>query len=174
MIPVTDSIFLTKLELSDAETINAHMRDKEISDNTLVIPFPYTIQDANTFLEDTAIKEEETGVQKNFAIRDGYGVLMGIIGIHFNFGLDAGKSEFGYWLGKKHWNKGVMTTVINKFCEVAKEKYKMKTLEAYVFYFNDTSMHVLQKCGFACTNDTITHTKRDDTKVLGIGFSKLL
>ena len=78
MIQVTDNIFLTSLKLSDAETIVAHMRDKEISDNTLVIPFPYTIADANTFLEDTAIREDELAVQKNFAIRDGDGVLMGI------------------------------------------------------------------------------------------------
>ena len=148
------------------------MRDKEISDNTLVIPFPYTIVDANTFLEDHAILEEETGVQKNFAIRDSEGVLMGIIGLHFNYGLEADKSEFGYWQGKQHWNKGVMTAVINRFCELAKEKHQMKMLEAYVFYFNDTSMRVLEKCGFERTGGTITHTKRDGTKVMGIGFRK--
>jgi len=164
---VTENIFLTELRLTDAAIIVAHMRDKEISDNTLVIPFPYSIEHANTFLQ------EETGVQKNFAIRTGDGELMGIIGIHFNYGLDADKSEFGYWLAKKYWNQGVMTKVTNAFEQIVKEKYKIKTLEACVFYLNHSSMRVLEKCGFTKTGDTITHTKKlTGEKVIRVGQSK--
>lgn len=150
------------------------MRDKEISDNTLVIPFPYSIEEAKKFLDDNAIKEEERGVQKNFAMRNSKGVLMGIIGIHFNYGLEADKSEFGYWLAKKYWNRGIMTAVVGMFCDLVKEKYKIKTLEAYVFEFNTTSMRVLEKCSFVRTGGTITYTKQDGTKVTGIGFEKPL
>lgn len=168
------NIHLTQLAIQDAEIITAHMRDKEISDNTLVIPFPYTIEDAHIFLQNTLAFEKENGLQKNFAIRNDDGVLMGIIGLHFNYGLDADKSEFGYWLGKKHWNRGVMTQAIGLFSEVVKEKYNIKTLEAFVFYFNDTSMRVLEKCGFTKTTDTVTHTKLTGEKIAGIGFRKEL
>ena len=166
------NIYLTSLRPTDAEAINEHMRDKEISDNTLVIPFPYTIDDAHAFLERTKQQAEERGAEKNFAIRSDDGELMGLIGLHFNYGVDADKSEFGYWLGKKHWNKGVMTKAILLFSELVKEKYKIQQLEADVFHFNNTSMHVLEKCGFTRTGGTVTHTKLNGEKVKGISYMK--
>lgn len=174
MIQVNQNIFLSPLKMSDAFVINEYMGDKEISENTLVIPFPYSLSDANSWLEDNLIEEEETGVRKNYAIRNKEGLLMGVIGAHFNYGQQSDKSEFGYWLAKQFWNKGIMTVVIDTFCELMKEKHNLKTLEAHVFDFNPTSMHILTKNGFIRTEGKVNRTKRDGREVSAIRFYKLL
>lgn len=160
--------------MSDAFVINEYMRDKEISENTLVIPFPYSMNYANEWLGDNLINEEERGLRKNYAIINKEGLMMGVIGIHFNYGEEADKSEFGYWLGKPFWNKGIMTLVIEKFCELVKEKHQLKTLEAHVFDFNSSSMHILIKNGFTKTEGKVKRTKRHGREVNAVKFYKSL
>ncbi|HRG87590.1 MAG TPA: GNAT family N-acetyltransferase [Chitinophagales bacterium] len=170
MIPVNSNIYLDRLHINDADTIVMYMADKKISNNISVIPYPYTIDDARWFLNDTAILEEETGIQKNYAIRNSSGLLLGIIGLHLNYPATARRSEFGYWLGKPHRNKGVMKAVLNRFFEVAHTIYGIDTLEAFVYHFNMPSMKLLLATSFAQTPEQQTRTRRDGTTVVALQF----
>lgn len=174
MIFVSNNLRLTKLLRTDAADITEYMQDKEIYDNTLRIPYPYKLEHAETWIEDCLIYEEEEGINRNFAIRNDAGKIMGMIGLHFNYGKTADKSEFGYWLAKKFWNKGLATEVVKKFCEVAKEQYKMKTLEAHVFAPNVASQKVLAKAGFAQVGFMPNYHTKDGKKIDAIKFVKQL
>ena len=174
MIFVTDNVYLSTVSQQDADDIVLYMRDIEISQNTLRIPFPYTLEDARWWIDDNRDFEEETGVNRNFAIRNESGRMLGSIGVHFNHGMDAGKSEFGYWLGKMHWNKGIMTAAIKKFSELAREKYKMKTLEAHVFSFNPASQKVLLKAGFTQQEYLPHWYKKAGKQIDAVKFAKEL
>jgi ribosomal-protein-alanine N-acetyltransferase len=174
MILVSNNIVLSPTSLTDADVLIELLKDKEISDNTLVIPYPYNIEDAKTWLEDNDIFTEENGFSRNYAIRDKKGEMIGVIGLQYNYGLEADKSEFGYWLGKPYWKQGIMTVVINKFCEIAKEQFKLKQLEAHVFVFNLTSQRLLLKTGFA-QHETITGKyKKEGKKIDAVKFVKVL
>jgi ribosomal-protein-alanine N-acetyltransferase len=147
MAIVSHNIRLSPLQLADADAIFNCLGDKSISEYTL-IPYPYTRQHADSWLSENFKFEEEHGYKKNYAIRNADDLLIGAIGIHFNYGTDTDKSEFGYWLGKPYRNKGVMTTAVLSFCELVRNEFGLKVLEAHVFDENIASQKVLTKAGF--------------------------
>jgi RimJ/RimL family protein N-acetyltransferase len=55
------------------------------------------------------------------------------------------KRFIGYWIGREHWGKGVATSALRKFVELAGER----PLFAHVAKHNLGSIRVLEKCGFA-------------------------
>jgi ribosomal-protein-alanine N-acetyltransferase len=148
MIFVTNNTWLSQLKPNDAEALTEWLQEKEISTNTLRIPYPYTIEHAREWIERILNDEKLKGYRTAFPIRDDLGKMIGNIGIFFNYGLNAGKSEFGYWLAKPYWGKGIMTAVIDGFGGLVKDLYKIKTLEAHVFAFNIASQKALLKAGF--------------------------
>lgn len=58
--------------------------------------------------------------------------------------LRDGRREVGYWIGKRHWGKGVATEALRRFLEELDER----PLFAYVAKHNPASARVLEKCGF--------------------------
>jgi ribosomal-protein-alanine N-acetyltransferase len=171
---VSNNIMLTGVTSVDAEDINAYMQDKEIYEGTLRIPFPYNIEYARIWIDDNHRFEEEHGFRKNYAIRDNGGRMLGSIGLHFNFGYDADKSEFGYWLGKPHRNKGTMTEAIKLFAQLAKQQYKLNSLEAHVFDFNIASQKVLRKAGFTEYELIADYYIKDEQHISAIKFAMVL
>lgn len=167
---VSNNIELTGIEEKDAADIVFCMQDKEISDFTTRIPYPYNIEHAKLWIEDNQIFEEENGYRRNYAIRDQTGKLLGCIGLHFNYGTEADKSEFGYWLGKPYRNHGVITEAIKKMAVIAKEQYRFKTLEAHVFEFNIASQKALIKAGFMPRGWIKALYEKEGKKIDGIKF----
>ena len=51
----------------------------------------------------------------------------------------------GYWIGKKHWGKGVATQALAAFLHLVTER----PLHAHVAKHNAGSSRVLEKCGFS-------------------------
>ncbi len=144
---VLNNITLSGITSGDANDITAYMQDKEISDATR-IPFPYTLQHAQQWIEDNQVFELAHGFKHNYAIRNQAGKLLGCIGLHFNYGYNADKSEFGYWLGKPHRNQGIMTDAIRLLMVIAVQNHKLTSIEAKVYPFNIASQKVLVKTGF--------------------------
>lgn len=62
-----------------------------------------------------------------------------------------GKRLVGYWIGKKHWSKGIASQSLSKYLHVVTNR----PLYAYVAQHNVASIRVLEKCGFAiCIEET--------------------
>jgi ribosomal-protein-alanine N-acetyltransferase len=171
---VSNNITLTGIEKTDAEDIVTYMQDKEISDGTLRIPYPYNIEHAKLWVEDNLTFEEENGFKRNYAIRDSTGKMIGSIGLHFNFGYEGDRSEFGYWLGKDYRNKGIMTKAIGLFAELAKKQYSLNSLEAHVFDFNLASQRVLKKVGFTEHEHLADYYEKDGRHINAVKFVKVL
>ncbi len=127
-----------------------HFRDKEIYDNTLMIPFPYSEADAFWFLDYCAKQKLKFGHELNFSIRNKYGELIGGVGFH---GKNlhppiAHRDEIGYWLAKPFWNQGIMSMALPVLIEYGEKIRGIKRFEAPVFSFNIASQKVLLKNGF--------------------------
>ena len=167
---VLNKIILTGLTVTDEHDIVVYMQDPEISEGTSRIPFPYTIEHAKTWVADNLAFEKENGYRRNYAIRDEAGKMLGCIGLHFNYGKEADKSEFGYWLGRPYRNRGIMTGAIKMFATLAKQQYKLKTLEAHVFDFNIASQRALIKSGFTAHEHIANLGEKNGQIMSGVKF----
>jgi RimJ/RimL family protein N-acetyltransferase len=147
-ILVTEQVRLTEFRPSDKPALIEHLREKEIYDRTLRIPYPYTEADADAWLGIVAKTTQQQGRPVHWAIRHAEDFLIGGCGFD---GFQVGKShraEVGYWLAKPYWNQCVMTAVVGRICQYAFEEFGLVKITAHVFAFNPASARVLEKCGF--------------------------
>jgi RimJ/RimL family protein N-acetyltransferase len=147
-IQVSDDISLSALGEKDVPALVECLKDREIYDGTLRIPYPYTKEHALSFLDLVAERSQRFGRLMDWAIRRNEEELIGMIGFqgsdHFAYGSD----EIGFWLAKPYWGRGIMTATIQAFVCLAFDTYRMTRLEARIFSFNKVSMRVVQKAGF--------------------------
>jgi len=143
-----DGIHLTAIDHPDAERLVQFLNDKDLYNTTCSIPYPYTISDAKTFITAVLRFEKENKIQRDWAIRNAEGQLIGGIGLLFEQGINSHRSELGYWLGKPFWNQGIMTKVLMHFADFTFSTTNLIRLEAQVFEGNEASCAVLEKAGF--------------------------
>jgi len=123
------------------------MNEPDIPRNTLTIPNPYTLQDAEQFYDKDTSWQELNNLQKDWSIRDGES-LIGGIGMMYNHGMDSHKTEIGYWLASSHRGRGIITECIRSFCATIFERTDIVRIEAHVFAHNVPSCRALEKAGF--------------------------
>ena len=145
-ISATVDICLTDIRATDASAFVEHLNDEEIYANTLRIPFPYTIEHAEQFIDIAAKAASEHGHPTCFAIRDEDERLIGGCGFD---GLSYGhRAELGYWLARPYWGQGIMTAVVRAACDHAVTQWKLARITAHVFDQNHRSARVLEKNNF--------------------------
>lgn len=145
---VSAQLCLTEFRPSDKPTLVEHLRDKEIYDRTLRIPYPYTEADAEEWLGIVGKATRQQGRAVHWAIRNAEDFLIGGVGFD---GLQLGKShraEIGYWLAKPFWGQGIMPSVVRRVCRHGFKEFGLVKVTAHVFATNPASARVLEKCGF--------------------------
>jgi [ribosomal protein S5]-alanine N-acetyltransferase len=106
-------------------------------------PHPYTAADADAWFAFLAGMDEPT----HWAIEvDGRAV--GGVGVEIGEGDFSRSADFGYWLGRPYWGRGIMTAAVQVVGPYAMARFGLIRLEAGVFARNRASMHVLKRCGF--------------------------
>ncbi|QCO67181.1 GNAT family N-acetyltransferase [Luteimonas yindakuii] len=128
----------------DLDALLEHANDEQVSRGTSDrFPFPYTREDGIAFLAGDVVDL----TAPVFAITlDGRAV--GGIGLRTFAGERAVGAEFGYWLGSRHWGRGIMTEVVAAFAPWAMVALDLQRLQATVLDFNHASARVLEKNGF--------------------------
>ena len=165
-ITVSDHIHLSEFQPSDQAAVLHHLKEKEIYDLTLRIPYAYTESDFQAWLQIVEKTTEQQGQPVHWAIRNEDDFLIGGCGFD---GLQIGKShraETGYWLAKPYWGRGIMTAVVRSACEFAFAEFGLVKIEAHVFADNAASAKVLEKCGFQQEGYLRKHCLKDG-KYLG-------
>ncbi len=150
VIEIDQDIYLSEVSQYDKYALVEFLNDKDIYDHTLLIPYPYRMKDAESWLQDVIQEERLKGRQTFWAIRSQQenGKLIGGLGMHCKYGRKSHKDEIGYWLAKPYWGQGIMTAVVEKFCDYAFLNLDLIRVEAPVFIFNKGSARVLEKAGF--------------------------
>ncbi|MFE6131037.1 GNAT family N-acetyltransferase [Streptomyces sp. NPDC056437] len=87
------------------------------------------------------IRQDPTVVVRT--ITEGSGEAVGHVAV---FG-PPGEREVTYWIGRKHWGRGVATTALQQLLETVPER----PLHARAAADNLGSIRVLEKCGFVVT-----------------------
>ncbi|KAL3469479.1 acyl-CoA N-acyltransferase [Aspergillus californicus] len=109
-------------------------------------PSPYTPESAKGWV---AFANSQTPI-RDFAICDAEtDVIIGAIGLKFRDDIQYRTMELGYWIGERHWGKGIATEVVSVFSNWVFENFgHVVRLEAEVFEGNEGSVKVLEKAGF--------------------------
>jgi ribosomal-protein-alanine N-acetyltransferase len=83
----------------------------------------------------------------NFCLDIG-GSAAGGIGLRLGSDIHRCTAEFGYWLGRAYWNRGIMSEAVAAFSAAAFEAFGLDRLFAEPFANNTASVRVLEKAGF--------------------------
>lgn len=139
-------IILRPLRKADAKDIYKNIQNKIIPQNTLRIPWPYKLKDAQDFIKKSQKKRKE-GTGFNFGITlDGKEVI-GCCGLH-DVDFKHKIAEIGYWLGDKYWGQGITTEATRLVLRFSFRKLKLHRIYADVFPDNIGSRKILKKLGF--------------------------
>lgn len=161
-LKINDSYFISDIEPADKPAFLEHLKERQIYEQTLAIPYPYTEADADWWINhNREATERQNGRSVNWALRRQDGYLIGGIGF---LGLEIGhdhRAELGYWLAKSYWNLGIMTQAVKKVTEFAFQEFHLERITAHVFLFNVGSAKVLEKAGFQCEGHLRRHYKKD-------------
>jgi RimJ/RimL family protein N-acetyltransferase len=152
----TERLVLRRPTLADVKAIASLANDRRIAQNTSRLPHPYSVRDAETFIQFVELQTRET----NFAITCG-GDLMGTIGITLGQGEFP---EIGYWLGLPYSGQGYATEAARAIIDYTFEEFGCTELRAGARVVNTSSRRVLEKCGFQWTSVQLL-------KVLSLGGS---
>jgi RimJ/RimL family protein N-acetyltransferase len=137
----TARLILRPPQLQDAKAIAALANDIRIAQNTLRLPHPYTVADAETFIASTDKGEGEAA----FIVMLRSGALIGIAGIAK---LNGNAPELGYWLGVPFWGHGYATEAARAVIDHAFSEIGCEQLQSGARISNPASRRVLEKCGF--------------------------
>jgi RimJ/RimL family protein N-acetyltransferase len=144
-IPVleTERLTLRAPRFEDAKAIATLVNDRRIAENTLRIPHPYGVTDAESFI---ATANADDG-ERAFLITRGAAVL-GACGIAKR---DGEEPEIGYWLGVAFWGRGYATEAARGVIDHAFGDLGYDCLAGGARVSNPASRRVLEKCGFQWT-----------------------
>lgn len=144
MIDVGDGIVLRRWRADDLDALLRHADDEQVSRGVSDrFPSPYTRADGEAFLAGQVIDLS----QPVFAIEIDGGACGGI-GVRPGQGERRIGAEFGYWLGRSLWGRGLMTRIVGVFAPWAMHELQLHRLQATVLDFNIGSARVLLKNGF--------------------------
>jgi RimJ/RimL family protein N-acetyltransferase len=119
----TERLILRAPRLEDAKTIAALVNDRRIAENTLRIPYPYGIADAQAFITGANANSGETV----FLITERGTTVLGACGIAEQ---RAAPPEIGYWLAVPFWGRGYATEAARAMVDYAFEHLGHELLHA--------------------------------------------
>lgn len=129
----------------DAPSLAHAIADEAIVRNLSVVPWPYTVRDAEAFLA-----RPRDPVLPSFLIferTDGAPQLVGSCGLGRR---RSGAVELGYWIARACWGRGLASEAGRALIDIART-LRLARIEASHFIDNPASARVLDKLGFEST-----------------------
>lgn len=152
--------------LTDVDDIVALANNKNIHEMTARIPFPYTVDDAESFLA----RPTETGAP--WAIIDGTtNEMMGVCRLGKT--ETEGVVDIGYWIGEPFWGKGYSTEAVKCLLAHTFDHDWVSKVRAEVRSHNVGSIRVLEKAGFVVCNSLVSKCgQHGDVPVIQFSISR--
>lgn len=141
---IGDGFVLRRWCHDDLDSLLRHADDAQVvrglSDR---FPHPYTRSDGEAFLAGKVVDLSHPV----FAIEID-GAACGGIDARPGSGERAHGAELGYWLGRAHWRRGLMTRIVALYVPWVMQALALTRMQATVLDVNPASARVLQKNGF--------------------------
>jgi ribosomal-protein-alanine N-acetyltransferase len=164
----TERLLLRPFSLADAPVLQQLAGVREVSDNTLTIPHPYTLDDAINWIA-THQDNFDSGGGVTFAI-DRKDELCGAIGLRIAH--EHERAELGYWIAVPHWGQGFCTEAAESVVQYGFDVLKLHRIHAGHFQRNPASGRVMLKVGMRQEGLLRQHVRKwdrfEDLEVYGI------
>jgi ribosomal-protein-alanine N-acetyltransferase len=145
---IDENIYITQsISEADVPSLVKYLNNPTIYANTAHIPSPYTLKDAEDFIQRCKTAVNDSYI---FTVRlNENDEMIGACGIHSSK-TNKRIAEVGFWLGEPYWRRGFMSRVVRKVLEIIKAEFKhLVRIQAQVFTWNTASKRVIETCGFA-------------------------
>jgi RimJ/RimL family protein N-acetyltransferase len=139
----TERLVLKEIVDADKERLVSLIGDFQVSKNLSKVPYPYTLDDADEWLERSHNQKFNLNIFLNDDLIGGVGLTP----------AEDDFYELGYWLGVDYWGQGYATESVMEFLNYAKTNSPCEKLKANVFKENIASTKVLEKNGFKRVED---------------------
>jgi RimJ/RimL family protein N-acetyltransferase len=126
----------------DAPALASAIADRAIVRNLAVVPWPYTLRDAEAFLA-----SPRDPVLPSFLIFERTGAAPELVGSCGLARRPSGAVEMGYWIARGHWGRGIATEACTALIDIART-LGLPKLDGSHFLDNPESGRVLEKLGF--------------------------
>ncbi|CAM5215736.1 [ribosomal protein S5]-alanine N-acetyltransferase OS=Ureibacillus acetophenoni OX=614649 GN=SAMN05877842_106170 PE=3 SV=1 [Ureibacillus acetophenoni] len=156
----TDRLKLRLFEQSDAETVATLCNNYNIYKSTLYLPYPYSIEDALTWIQRHEQNFNENKAYEMAITNKETGELYGAIALSNNQSSNHG--EIAYWVGEVYWGNGYATEAAKAMIEFAFEIKKLHKVFARYFSSNPASGRVLEKLGMKQEGILIDHVIKEN------------
>jgi RimJ/RimL family protein N-acetyltransferase len=129
----------------DAPALAMAISDRAVVRNLAVVPWPYTLRDAEAFL--ACPRDPILPSLLIFERTNGAPNLVGSCGLGRR---PSGAVEMGYWIARPYWGRGYATEACVALIDIART-LGLASLEGSHFLDNPASARVLEKLGFEPT-----------------------
>lgn len=109
------------------------------------IPYPYTTEDANYFLDEMIAADRNRVIAFAVFADD---TLCGSISVVRQENIHFRTGELGYYIGEPFWGHGIGTEAIRQICTYVFEHTDIIRIFAEPFAYNGASCRILEKNGF--------------------------
>jgi RimJ/RimL family protein N-acetyltransferase len=144
----TERLILRGPVVTDAPALVAVAGDINVAGMTTWMPHPYGLSDAEAWIE----QARKCDWQKDalFVIEHRTFGVVGMLGFDHKRGS---RTEIGYALGRRFWNRGYATEAVRAGLKWVKRDWRRNVVVAGHFADNPASGQVLCKAGFLYTGD---------------------
>ncbi|HSH39070.1 MAG TPA: GNAT family protein [Chthoniobacterales bacterium] len=140
----TDRCVLRSWRMEDAEGLAAGINNGNVGLRLRDwIPHPYTVDDANAYLQRVTTPQSEHAVCIEVD-----GKVSGGMSIRVGSDVHRRTAELGYWLAEPLWGRGIMTAAVRAFVSTCFAEFELDRIFATTASNNPASAHVLTKAGF--------------------------
>ncbi|MGA7923542.1 MAG: GNAT family N-acetyltransferase [Thermoplasmata archaeon] len=143
----TARLLLRSPRRSDRVALVHLMNDRLIAKNTLSVPTPYRLSDADAWISRHQRGSRDPRSLSLLITRKSDGAVLGGISLRHDKSPFL-RAELGYWLGREHRRQGYMSEAVEAVCRWGFAKAHLHRIEAAVFPHNPASMSLLRKAGF--------------------------
>jgi RimJ/RimL family protein N-acetyltransferase len=141
----TMRLTLRPFVLEDAPKVHYICSDSEIARTTLLIPHPYPIGAAESWIISN-LEAANYGTRYAFGIiRKMDSILCGCISL--NLDKLHQRAELAYWVGKDYWGHGYATEAVRRIIEFGFDTLQLQRIWAAAMTKNPASEKVMQKAG---------------------------
>ena len=135
----TERLALRALRAEDAAALHRLVNDWDVAKTLARVPFPYPRDLADEWIASTWA-QIAAGEAWHLAIADEDDALVGCVGLTLNRG--KGRAELGYWVGRRHWGKGLGPEAAGRLARWALDDLGVGAVHASALRDNTRSISV--------------------------------
>lgn len=140
----TPRLALRPVARDDAAAFARHLADLDVTRWLARVPHPYRLADAVAFADHVRHAAAAGSAVTLAILPAGADEPVGVVALH---GLD-GTPEFGYWLARPWWGRGLMTEAVGAMLGWIHGALPVTAVSSGAFVGNDASLAIQARFGF--------------------------